>query len=306
MKILITGGAGFIGTALAHRLTSQGHNVHVIDLKEKLNHSKRVSGVNYHVANIGIYREIEPFQDENFNFIFHLASQTSGLISHENPTLDVDTNVKGTLNVCRLASSLGSVKVIFTSSMAVYGDYQDAITEEFVKNPRSNYGVSKISAEAYIKLFEQRGVKHSIFRLFNVYGPGQDLTNMKQGMLSIYVSQLIQTNKIDVTGSLDRFRDFVYVDDVIDALYLGLQAATDGGVYNVGTGEKTTVQELIALVISESGKSNVSVNNIGGILGDQFGSVSDSSRLMSLGWVPNIDLCEGLKVMYADALKVLS
>lgn len=306
MKILITGGAGFIGTALSKLLVEQGCLVSVIDLKSKLSTSRKVSGVDYYPVDIADYSTLSSFECAGFDIIYHLASQTSGLISHEDPTLDVDTNVKGTLNVCRLASAMGEVKVIFTSSMAVYGDSEFSISEKTDKNPTSNYGVSKIAAERYLKLFQQRGVKCSVFRLFNVYGPGQDLTNMKQGMLSIYVTQLIQTGRIDVTGSFERYRDFVYIDDVINALMYGAKPETDGQVYNVGTGVKTTVGELIDLVVKESGKAGVGVNNIGAIVGDQFGTVSDCSKLESLGWSPKVKLEEGLTYMYKDALKELS
>ena len=306
MNILITGGAGFIGTALTKKLLSQKCTISVIDLPAKINSSELISGVDYHQADISDYDSISQFENAEFDFIFHLASQTSGLISHEDPSLDVDTNVKGTLNICRLASSMEGVKIIFTSSMAVYGDYKDPITEEFIKFPRSNYGVSKIAAETYLKLFEQRGVRSSVFRLFNVYGPGQDLENMKQGMLSIYLSQLIQTGSIYVTGSFDRYRDFVYIDDIVDALLIGLLPESDGAVFNVGTGIKTTVKDLIDLIIKESNKEDVVVKNIGPIMGDQFGTFSNSAKIRALGWNPKVSLSQGLKSTYEDAMKVLA
>ncbi|MYM62866.1 NAD(P)-dependent oxidoreductase [Pseudomaricurvus sp. HS19] len=305
MNVLITGGAGFIGTALAGRLVDLLHNVVVFDLSVKIESLENpVQGVKYVGGDISDVDSLWKLVKEKFHVIFHLASQTSGLISQENPTLDVDTNVKGSLNVCRLAHAMQS-KIIFTSSMAVYGDHELPISEDFQMEPCSNYGVSKVCAETYIKLFRKRGVKSTIFRLFNVYGPGQDLANLKQGMLSIYVAQLIQSGKIDVTGSLSRYRDFVYIDDVVDALIMGIDNSLDGQIFNVGTGVKTTVDILIAHIVRESGQKDVKITNVGGFEGDQFGTYANCEKLQSYGWNPKVSLEVGLKSTYADAMRVL-
>jgi UDP-glucose 4-epimerase len=301
MKILITGGAGFIGTALAMKLSTK-YTIDVFDLEEQINISGRVNNVNYFNVDISSYEQIEGFIKEKYTYIFHLASQTSGLISHEQPELDVDTNVKGTLNICRLAEEIGNVKLIFTSSMAVYGDSELPLCEKFEPNPKSNYGVSKISAEKYIQLFSNRGIDYTIFRLFNVYGPGQDLENMKQGMLSIFVTQAIKNKKIDVTGSLERYRDFIYIDDIVNALTLAIEDKknTLNEIFNVGCGLKTTVKDLIAS-ISKSLNLELPVNNIGAILGDQFGTYSNCNKLLSLDWKPKTTLEDGLPQTIQDA-----
>jgi UDP-glucose 4-epimerase len=301
MSILITGGAGFIGTALAIKL-SKKYIVDVFDLESKISTVDRVHNVNYFNVDISNYKQVECFSYKKYTYIFHLASQTSGLISHEKPELDVDTNVKGTLNICRLAEEIGNVKLIFTSSMAVYGDSELPLCEKFIPNPKSNYGVSKISAEKYIQLFSNRGIEFTIFRLFNVYGPGQDLENMKQGMLSIFVTQAIKNKKIDVTGSLERYRDFIYIDDIVDALTLAIEdkGNTLNEIFNVGCGLKTTVKELIDS-ISNSLNLDLPVNNIGAILGDQFGTYSNCSKLLSLGWKPKTTLNDGLPQTIEDA-----
>ncbi len=301
MKILITGGAGFIGTALARKL-SKHYSIDVFDLEDKIRNSDKLENVTYFNVNIACYSEMKRFEKESYSYIFHLASQTSGLISHEQPELDVDTNVKGTLNICRLAEKIGNVRVVFTSSMAVYGDSKSSICENLEPKPKSNYGVSKVSAEQYIKLFSNRGLNYTIFRLFNVYGPGQDLENMKQGMLSIFVTQAIKNNKIEVTGSLERYRDFIYIDDIVSALSLSLEnkEQTFNQVFNVGFGDKTTVKELIAS-ISEALDVDLPVKNIGAIQGDQFGTYSDCSKLHSLGWNANVALINGLSNTIEDA-----
>ena len=303
MDMLITGGTGFIGTAVTKRLSEAGNCLTVIDLPGQIARSQ-IPGVKYVSADISDYSALLNLSLENNEYIFHLASQTSSLISQENPTFDVDTNVKGTLNVCRIAERAGA-KLIFTSSMAVYGDQEKPIDEGCQPNPKSNYGASKISAETYIKMFSSRGVDYTIFRLFNVYGPGQDLENMKQGMLSIFLSQLLKKNRIDVTGSFDRFRDFIYIDDVVEALLVGMNALSSQQVYNVGTGHKTTVGTLIDMLIHQSGASAVPVRNVGSFNEDQFGTCSNSKKLRSMGWTPKVGLQEGIIKTIKDAREIL-
>lgn len=303
-RVLVTGGAGFIGNALTTKLVDLGHNVIVVDLKTKIDALVgEIPSVKYMSIDISSEEQVKMLSNEKFDFIFHLAAQTSGRISQESPELDVDTNVKGMLNICNLARLVGNSKIIFTSSMAVYGNKSEKLDEEHQLLPCSNYGVSKLAGEAYLKMFRDFDVKSTIFRLFNVYGPGQDMKNLKQGMASIYMSQLITDTKIDVTGSLDRFRDFIYIDDVVDALILGLQESTNNKVFNVGSEVKTTVAELISLIVdvSEHSSESVSVKNVGGHEGDQFGTVSDTKKLRGLEWKPQIELKEGLKRMYLFA-----
>jgi len=304
-NILITGGAGFIGTALARKLDSLGYSVTIIDLENKFKDIHK--NFKHYVLDIREFKSFDLLKDKKFDYIFHLAAQTSSAISQENPELDVDTNVKGTLNVCNYARVCGAKKIIFSSSMATYGDIEGKIKEIDIQKPVSNYGVSKVAGEFYINMFKQFGIENTIFRLFNVYGPGQDMLNLKQGMASIYMSQSIMTNEIKVTGSFDRYRDFIYIDDVVNALILALDEKTNSEVYNVGSGVKTTVKELINLIIDINDKSNESfkVVNIGKHEGDQFGSVSDNSKLKKLGWKPTVDLKEGLINMYQYAKEIL-
>lgn len=299
-KVLITGGAGFIGTALASHLKDISYEVTLIDLPNKF--SSLHDNFKCYPVDIRDYDSFRVLGD-GFDCIYHLAAQTSGLISQEQPTLDVDTNVKGTLNVCNFARATNVPKIIFSSSMATYGDKKGSIQEQGSQMPLSNYGVSKKAAESYIHMFRQYGVKSTIFRLFNVYGPGQDLLNLKQGMASIFMAQAIQSTEIKVTGSLNRYRDFIYIDDVISALSLGLNAVTDNEVYNVGSGCATTVSELIDLILSVQGqdKSEFFINDIGSHDGDQFGSIADIEKLSALGWFPTTDLQSGLMKMYLYA-----
>ena len=183
--------------------------------------------------------------------------------------------------------------------MAVYGE-GDYISEAQTPNPISNYGVTKLAGEYYLKVFKQYDIKNTIFRLFNTYGPSQDLTNMRQGMASIYLSQALSGNTINVTGSLDRYRDCIYIDDVVAALKMSLLSDTDNEIYNVGTGVPTTVKDLIDIILEvhDLPKESFEVVNIGSHDGDQHGNFSDSTKLMNLGWVPKISLEIGIKKFY--------
>jgi UDP-glucose 4-epimerase len=298
-NILITGGAGFIGTHLAKKLL-ESNNVIILDLKEKFQDiHNEFSKVDVDIRNYENFNKLKG----SFDYIFHLAAQTSGRISQENPELDIDTNVKGTMNVLRFAKEREVKKVIFTSSMAVYGNGEN-LKEDYKLNPLSHYGVSKVTGEYLLKMYNQFGIDYTIFRLFNVYGKGQDLENLKQGMVSIYLAQLLKYGKIEVTGSLERYRDFVYISDVINALVLGLEQKTSKEIFNVGSGKKTTVKELIDLLLEIDGR-NIDVMDIGGHEGDQFGTYANIDKLKKLGWKPNVTLKEGLQNMYNWAKGIL-
>lgn len=304
-NILITGGAGFIGTALANKLKSLNYDVIIIDLEQKFTSlHDDITKFSLDIRNYENFKKIEHLE---FDYIFHLAAQTASAISQEEPELDVDTNVKGTLNICNYARKCKAKKIIFTSSMATYGNKEGKIKESDIQTPLSNYGVSKVAGEYYINMLQQFGIENTIFRLFNVYGPGQDMSNLRQGMASIFMAQSIISDEIKVTGSFDRYRDFVYIDDVVDALIFGLDNITDGQVYNVGSEEATTVKELIDLIIevNDKRKSQFKITNIGSHEGDQFGSKADAIKLKSLGWKPKTNLKYGLEKMHIYAKDVL-
>jgi UDP-glucose 4-epimerase len=305
MRILITGGAGFIGTALSEKLNKLGHDVTIIDLDNRFSdfHLKNFRSI---PVDIRSYSNFQILKHHRFDLIYHLAAQTSAVISQEQPELDIDTNVKGTLNVCNFSRTCGARKIVFSSSMAVYGNKSGKISEQNTLEPVSNYGASKVSAEIFIKMFEQFGIRNTIFRIFNAYGPGQDMKNLRQGMASIFLAQSITDTKIEVTGVMDRYRDFIYIDDVVKALALALHNM-DGKVFNIGSGTKTTVKELIDTIIDINEKPNdaFTVYNIGEHEGDQFGTVADISNITNFGWEPEVNMYDGLVNMYRYAREKL-
>jgi len=301
MKILVTGAAGFIGNHAAKRLKKLSHDVLINDLPEKINNQHR-NEFEVYDFDLSDYNNFEALPDD-IDFIFHIAAQTSGYIGLIDPQLDIDWNMKGTLNICRFAKETGVKKVIYTSSMAVYGD-GDFLKETDKINPISHYGVSKLCGELYLKQYNQYGLDYTIFRLFNVYGYGQDLDNLNQGMVSIYLAQSLKSKTIEVKGSFDRYRDFVYIDDVISALILGLQSETNSEIYNVCTNRKTTVGELLKLIFEAHKDSHLfKAENIGQYDGDQNGNTGDNKKLRNLGWKPETKLEDGIKKFYNKVKK---
>jgi UDP-glucose 4-epimerase len=306
-RYLITGGAGFIGSALASRLIKENHEVHIIDFEYRIEQAeKKLNGAVLHCGNISEQNTFESLPKGSYDAAFHMAAQTSARVSEENPMFDIESNIKGSYYFCKWARQLRPKRVVFTSSMAVYGSHGDNIDENAPLNPVSVYGVTKKAGEDFFKILSKDGVQTSIFRLFNVYGPGQDFTNMKQGMLSIFIAQALLSGEIRVTGSLDRYRDFVFIDDVLSALLIDSgESAIE--ILNVGNGIPTTVQELCNIIAKKinNKRKNIQIIETDSHRGDVFGNYSDVSKLLSLGWVPTTNLEQGINSTLASAIEEL-
>lgn len=279
-NILVTGGDGFIGKHLVSKLQNLGFKVINLDI---------TSG--YDLTNYKTFETISTPID----VIYHLAAQPYGRGSEDDPYLDLELNTKISLNVNLFATRNNIKKVIYTSTMAIYGN-NTYCKEDDTPNPLSNYAVSKLFAEYSLKKFHYNtDIKYTIFRVWNTYGPGQDLSNKSKGLVQAMCNQACNTTNIKVTGSLDRYRDLIYIDDVIDALLLGLNNNTNNNTFNISTGIKVTIQQLINNIISvlNNGKK-YTITNIGEHNGDQFGCVGDSKKLQKIGWTPKTNLIDGL------------
>jgi UDP-glucose 4-epimerase len=186
--------------------------------------------------------------------------------------------------------------------MAVYGNVERQPASETTTPcaPRSYYGVSKLAAEHALRIATHEGLHATSLRFFTVYGPGQNLANLKQGIASIYLAYLLERRDVPVTGSLDRFRDLVFVDDVVELCFRILTRPTaPSGVYNVGTGRATTVRELIAMLVRLLGlPPNHPIRELPGSASDQFGLYADTTRAHAdFGWQATTPLETGLRVM---------
>ncbi len=283
MNILVTGGAGFVAKKLIAKLKTLNYNVISLDKSPNEGLVLDISDSNF----------VDNFPYQEVDYIFHLAAQSGGYYSLKDPHTDGTWNCLGTLNMVKLAEKLKPKKFIYVSSMAVYGD-GFKVNENFPIQPISYYGVSKYTGELYTKLTKEHyHIPYSIFRLFATYGSGQDLNNKHQGILSIYLDQSLNSDTISITGSKDRVRELIHVDDVIDALLLGLKSSTDNEVYNVSNPEFLT-PEIIINKIGRALNKSLNINEIKGYVGDQVYINSNVDKLKHLGWSPKYDLDKGI------------
>ncbi len=301
---LVTGGAGFIGAAAAKTLLDAGHRVVVLDNLSTgalENVPKGAEFVRGDCQDASVYERLPAGP---YAAIYHIAGQSSGEISFDDPVYDLQTNTQSTLLLLKFALKSDCRRFLYSGTMSVYGDQPDApVTEDAPCAPKSFYGVGKLASEHYLRIYEAYGVRGTVLRLFNVYGAGQNMANLRQGMVSIYLAQALKSRSIQVKGGADRFRDFVAVDDVV-AAFLACEKTpeTAGKIFNVCTGKRTTVSELLELLLPCL-PFPVEVKFDGSTPGDMHGITGDHGRLTAAtGWKPRVALPDGLRAMAAWAL----
>jgi len=287
MNILVTGTSGFIANKLVKKLWNEGHNVICLD-------KNKTSDYDTLTFDISSDNFVSNFPNIDIDYIFHLAAQSGGYLSLVDPYIDAKWNSVGTANMVSLAKKLNVKKFIYISSMAVYGNAIKAEEASTLPNPISFYGVSKYAGELQAKvLYEHSKIPYTIFRLFATYGAGQDLNNTHQGILSIYLNEILKNDNIKITGKRDRVRELVHVDDVVDALLLGLKQDTDNEIYNVSNNEHITPELIIEEISKQLGKE-VQIIEQEGYAGDQTYITSNTFKLKKLGWEPKISLKHGV------------
>tara|TARA_B100001250_G_scaffold224022_1_gene192099 strand:+ start:10601 stop:11533 length:933 start_codon:yes stop_codon:yes gene_type:complete len=302
---LVTGAAGFIGSSLAKKLIELGNNVVTIDNLSTGSINNLPEGIIFYKGNCQDEKIIEKIEKYSFDAIFHIAGQSSGEISFDDPVYDLQTNTQSTLMLLKLALKTNCKKFIYASTMSVYGDQPDKpVSIDLKPNPKSFYGVGKLASENYMKIYQNYGINCTALRLFNVYGPGQNLDNLRQGMVSIFMAQAIKNNKIIVKGSKKRFRDFIYIDDVVNAFLKAYNKDNVGfNIFNISTKKKTTIKQLINIIIKSS-EDKIEIIYSGSTPGDQFGIVGNyDSAIQKLNWEPKFDLETGMKKMLTWAIK---
>ena len=302
-EVVVTGGAGFIGSNLCRTLLEQGAKVTAYDnmYSGKMEFIKDLldKGLNFVQADIRDLAALEK-ATKNCDKIFHLAAQTSVPFSMENPQEDCEINVIGTLNVLEAARK-ADVRVVFASSCAVYGNPEKRPTPEtYPTNPIAFYGLSKLLGENCCNFHKETyGLEVVRLRIFNVYGPNC------HGVMYDFLKKLQKNpKKLEVLGTGRQSRDFVYISDMVDML---LRAATSpqapGEAFNVGTGTTTSVAELADMIIEILELKDVEVSFTGGQAweGDMDITLADNSKAVNkLEWRPQVSLKQGLKKLISS------
>jgi len=296
MKVLVTGGAGFIGSHLVDRLVQEGHEVIIVDnlvtgKRRNINKAAR-----FYKFDIQSWRLERVFRNERPNIVMHLAAQMDVRKSVEDPMFDAQVNVLGTLNVLQQAVKHGVRKVVFSSSGgAIYGE-QDVFPapESHPTRPMSPYGLSKLCGEQYLSYFQRAsGLQMVSLRYANVYGPRQDPEG-EAGVVAIFIQKMLHNEQAVINGNGRQTRDFVYVDDVVEA-NLAMMGQETQGTYNVGTGLETSVNDLFRILVEHTGTTCKEVHGPAK-KGEQARSCIDNSKLrLELAWEPRTGLSEGLK-----------
>jgi UDP-glucose 4-epimerase len=302
MNIIITGGHGFLGSNLARELNKRGHKITILDKKRTINNynlsfSKKIKTYN---VDISSKKSLNKIKIKEKSLLIHCAAQPSAAKSFEIPELDLQTNIVGTFNLLNWSKKNKIQKIVYASTFNVYeeNNKQFYLNEDYKCNPKSLYATSKLTAENYIRVYcKFLGIKWNIIRMFNIYGPGQDPNNKFLGMINIFLNMAKKEPKIVVKGSLKRFRDFVFINDVIRAWILVVEDKKHfNEIYNVGSGKKTSIKELLNQ-ISLTIKKKLTVEEQQGTPGDFMGCVADIKKIKrDLGFKPLINLSKGLKI----------
>lgn len=307
-KVLVTGGAGFIGSHVADIFLENGWNVTIVD--------DLSSGKRGNVPSDAEFRQIAVTSPElarlvtetRFDVVTHLAAQIDVRKSVADPILDATTNIIGTLNLMEaLRAARASTRVVFTSTGgALYGDFNTPPNyETYPKDPESPYAISKLSAEYYLAYFGRvHNLDSSAVRFANVYGPRQD-PHGEAGVVAIFCGRILENKPLTIFGDGSQTRDYVYVGDVANAVYLAAtkplpeRGRLDARAFNVGTGKGTSVVDLARLLQDAAG-ATAKLEFAPHRPGEQQESFVNVDKARDvLGWTPQVTLSEGLAKTFA-------
>lgn len=295
MRILVTGGAGFIGSHIVDTYIEAGHNVWVIDNESsgrRAQVNKKATFLHLDISDKNRLHKL--FQRVRFDVVNHHAAQIDVRHSVEDPIFDAKVNVLGLINLLTRARDHKVRKVLFSSSGGtVYGECTRAATEMFPERPLSPYGVAKLAGEKYIQAFYAlHGLKYTIFRYSNVYGPRQD-PHGEAGVVAIFCQRFLKNQQAYIYGDGKQTRDFVFVKDIARANLLALRKA-DNQVINIGVGTETSVNTLFSTLAAIAGLKVKPVRKPGRV-GELRRSVLNAGKARRvLGWSPKTSLKQGL------------
>jgi UDP-glucose 4-epimerase len=303
VKVLVTGGFGFVGTRLVRHLRERGNEVAVLE-HPAAQIPAEFSGVEVVRADITSESSMKDARVSGIDAVLHLAAQSSGPRSFSIPLQDVQLNVVGTVNTINWCLANEVDRLLFASSFVIYGDHPDreVLDEDTCCRPKSVYAGSKLACEHLLTNYAQpKGIRWNALRMFNVYGPGQDITKPDQGVVGIFMNMLLKQDEVQVKGSLERFRDLIYIDDVVQGWDKCLHGSAYNQSFNLGTGERTSFETLIRSLARVIGKADrLRIQQLEGTPGDMMGCVADLSRIRSaIGYEPQVRLDEGLEKMLA-------
>ena len=310
MKVLVTGGTGFIGSHLVDRLISDGCDVRVIDdlstgKLDNIQSHLRAGRVEFVKGDIRDFSLVSK-SVSGVDFVAHLAAVTSVPFSVLNPDLTFDVNLGGTLNLIRACAQKGVGRFVFVSSCAVFGDQEFLpVSENHRPFPVSPYADSKLLAERYCLGFDDRRLLRSVvLRFFNVYGPRQGL-NDYSGVITRFIDRARRREPLVIYGDGLQTRDFVSVHDVVEAVCASLKSSVaEGEVFNIGSGKATSVGELARLVLDLAGL-DLEVRYEKPRAGDIKNSYADVSKARRLlGFEPRVSLRDGLRELLEEGLEV--
>ena len=295
-KILITGGAGFIGSHLTDKLIEEGNEVVVVDnlstgKKENLNVKAKFYEVDICDSKIS-----QIFQEEKPEIVFHFAAQIDVRKSIDNPMSDAEINILGSLNLLENCRKVDIKKFIFISSGgAVYGDTDVIPTPESQpENPESPYGITKMTIEKYLCFYKKTfGLNYTILRPANVYGPRQD-SRGEGGVVAIFCDKILKNEEIRIDGNGEQTRDFIYVKDVVNAGVMSMEQEKNE-VYNIGTGIETNVNEILEKIRELTSSNCKGIHDLAKSGGQTRSCLDFSKARQELGWQPEYDLEKGLK-----------
>ena len=300
MKYAVTGGAGFIGSHLVKNLVERGNEIIVIDnlnTGKKKNVKKNLKKINFSEVDIRDFSTIEDIM-KNVDGIFHEAALASVQDSFIIPDKFFDVNVKGTENIFKIGKKLG-IKVVYASSSSVYGNpISNPIKEDDDKNPINPYAKTKLENDKMAEKYAKNGLKVIGLRYFNVFGPGQ--SKEYAGVIKLFLERIQQGLSPLINGDGLQVRDFVYVDDVVNANMLAMESNINGKFFNIGTGTTISVLDLANMIIKFSGLKLKPIHQLA-VPGDVRATQADITKAKTmLKWKPTTSIQDWLKNAVLD------